>query len=159
MGIKKAQTPSHTLYQACDSPKSAMVESALWCAAPMLIWILLIKSRSRSQFGREIEQQKDSCSKNTDAKLQQFCEISLYFRQFNVFFDHVVAFWHKIPNQQGLVNWYNSLAWIKVSVSLLLPFRLYVNHFVSVSSIKGNSRKNLISLLFAVSSGTPKLRS
>ena len=38
MGIKKAQTPSHTLTQACDSPKSAMVESALWCAAPMLIW-------------------------------------------------------------------------------------------------------------------------
>ena len=37
MGIKKAQAPSHILSQACYSPKSAMVESALWCAAPMLI--------------------------------------------------------------------------------------------------------------------------
>ena len=33
---------------------------------------------------------------NTGTKLQQFLEISLYFRQFNVFFDHFVAFWHKI---------------------------------------------------------------
>jgi len=38
MGIKKAQAPSHILRQARDGPKSAMVESALWCAAPMLIW-------------------------------------------------------------------------------------------------------------------------
>ena len=58
MGIKKAQTPSHISYQACDSPKFVMVESALWCAAPIRIWILLDKSLSRSQFGRIIEQYK-----------------------------------------------------------------------------------------------------
>ena len=33
---------------------------------------------------------------NTGTKLQQFWKISLYFRQFNVFFDLFVAFWHKI---------------------------------------------------------------
>ena len=43
----------------------------------------------------------------TDAKLQQFWEISLCFRQFNVFFDHFVAFWHKILCQ----------GWIKATKS------------------------------------------
>ena len=39
MGIKKAQNPSHILRQARDGPKFVMVESALWCAAPIRIWI------------------------------------------------------------------------------------------------------------------------
>ena len=38
MGIKKAQTPSHTLYRAYHSPKYPMVETALRCAVPMDIW-------------------------------------------------------------------------------------------------------------------------
>ena len=49
MGIKKAQTPSHTLYRAYHSPKYPMVESALWCAASMYIWICslnLVRGRS-----------------------------------------------------------------------------------------------------------------
>ena len=58
MGIKKAQAPSHTLYQACDSPKYTMVEICAMVRSSKVYLVLLIKSLSRSQFGREIEQQK-----------------------------------------------------------------------------------------------------
>ena len=50
MGIKKAQTPSHTLTQACDSPKCTMVEVCAMVRSFNVHLDLLIKSRSRSQF-------------------------------------------------------------------------------------------------------------
>ena len=51
MGIKKAQTPSHTLTQACDSPKCTMVEVCAMVRSFNVYLDLLIKSRSGSQFG------------------------------------------------------------------------------------------------------------
>jgi len=56
MGIKKAQTPSHISYQACDSPKYTMVEVCAMVRSFNVYLDLLVKSLSRSQFGRIIEQ-------------------------------------------------------------------------------------------------------
>ena len=50
MGIKKAQAPSHTLTQACDSPNTTMVEVCAMERSFNVVLILFIKSRSRSQF-------------------------------------------------------------------------------------------------------------
>ena len=72
MGIKKAQAPSHILRQACNSPKYTMVEVCAMVRSFNVYLDLLIKSRLRLQFVGEIEQQNDSCSKNTEAKVQQF---------------------------------------------------------------------------------------
>ena len=58
MGIKKAQTPSHILRQARDSPKCTMVEVCAIVRSFNVHLDLLIKSRSRSRFVGEIEQQK-----------------------------------------------------------------------------------------------------
>lgn len=50
MSIKKAQAPSHTLTQACDSPKYTMVEVCAMVRSSNVYLDLLIKSLSRSQF-------------------------------------------------------------------------------------------------------------
>ena len=57
-GHKESAGPVHTLYQACDSPKLAMVEVCAKVRSFNANLVVLIKSLSRSQFGREIEQQK-----------------------------------------------------------------------------------------------------
>ena len=51
MGIKKAQAPSHTLYRALHCPKCTMVEVCAIVRSFNVYLDLLIKSRSRSQFG------------------------------------------------------------------------------------------------------------
>ena len=56
MGIKKAQPPSHILRQACNSPKYTMVEVCAMVRSFNVYLDLLIKSRSRYQFDRRIEQ-------------------------------------------------------------------------------------------------------
>ena len=58
MGIKKAQTPSHILRQACNSPKYTMVEVCAMVRSFNVYLDLLIKSRLRLQFVGEIEQYK-----------------------------------------------------------------------------------------------------
>ena len=57
MGIKKAQAPSHILRQACDSPKYTTVEVCAMVRSSNVYLVVLIKSRLRSQFVGEIEQQ------------------------------------------------------------------------------------------------------
>ena len=56
MGIKKAQTPSHILRQARDSPKCTMVEVCAMVRSFNVHLDLLVKSLSRSRFVGEIEQ-------------------------------------------------------------------------------------------------------
>ena len=72
MGIKKAQTPSHISCQACDSPNTTMDEV---CAMVRSFNVVLfaLKSLSRSQFGRIIEQQKVAIV-NCVAKILTFHE-------------------------------------------------------------------------------------
>ena len=75
MGIKKAQTPSHILRQACNSPKYTMVEVCAMVRSFNVYLDLLIKSRLRLQFVGEIEQQKDLHPfRNAGAKVRTFHE-------------------------------------------------------------------------------------
>ena len=77
MGIKKAQTPSHTLYRALHCPNTTMVEVCAIRHSFNVVLDLLIKSRSRCKFGREIEQQKDlhpfrnACDKDGANRVQR----------------------------------------------------------------------------------------
>ena len=45
MGIKKAQTPSHTLTQACDSPNTTMVEVCAMERSFNVVLILFINNK------------------------------------------------------------------------------------------------------------------
>ena len=75
MGIKKAQAPSHTLYRALHCPNTTMVEVCAIRHSFNVVLDLLIKSRSRCKFGREIEQQKDLHPfRNAGAKVRTFHE-------------------------------------------------------------------------------------
>ena len=107
MGIKKAQTPSHISSQACDSPKSTMVEVCAMERSFNVDLVLLIKSRSRSQFDWIIEQQKvrdshESRHKDTNfkriktRKTQFFAIFTLFIIYSSSFFNPNVASLNKL---------------------------------------------------------------
>ena len=115
MGIKKAQTPSHTLTQACDSPNTTMVEVCAMERSFNVVLILFIKSRSRSQFESEIEQQKNlhpfrnACDKDGANRVQRARSLprcSPFSHKFfteDAFFSHFYRFNHIILHERGRI--------------------------------------------------------
>ena len=122
MGIKKAQTPSHTLTQACDSPNTTMVEVCAIRHSFNVVLDLLIKSLSRSQFESEIEQQKDLHPfRNAGAKVLTFHEnwsrrmlfLVIFYR-----FNHIILHERcRIPEKRAATGA------VKVQIAAIRPRR------------------------------------